>query len=125
MKFSSRIENGVVILAMGSISTDEEFAEFKVWAQGVKSTVHALYDKEGGVIPILVDVTELKTYKPEAFELLASLLKYDEPYTSKVAIFGGNVFIKAAKDALKAYAGVSTPVEAFDIKESALQWLKA
>lgn len=119
------IENGVVMLSIGSVSTEEEFEEFKVWVESAKNIVHALYDKENKVIPIFVDVTDLKTYKPEAFELLARLLKHDEPYTSRVAIFGGSVFIKAAKDALKAYAGVSTPVEAFDTKAEALLWLQS
>lgn len=123
MKFESKIQDGVVFLSMGSVKTDEEFAEFKVWIESTKNTVHALYDKESKVVPIVVDVTNLKTYKPEAFELLAGLLKHDEPYTSKVAIFGGDIFIKAAKDALSAYSGVSTPIESFNTKEEALKWL--
>jgi len=123
MKFKAEIENSIVVLSVSSIVSDVDLEEFKVWVESVKSVVHELYDKIGGPIPILVDVSELKEYRPEAFELLAKLLKHDEPLTSKIALLGTTSFLNSSKDALSAYANVKTPMESFTSIEEALAWL--
>ncbi|MFM2357808.1 MAG: hypothetical protein RJA61_545 [Candidatus Parcubacteria bacterium] len=125
MKFTTRIQDDTVYLSIGSIITEEDVNEFTIWVETTKGTIHSLYEKLRQPIPVLVDVSNLKEYKPEAFGLLAALLRHDEPYTSKIALIGANPFIFAAKDALTAYSGVATPLESFKTSEEALVWLRS
>jgi len=124
MKFKADIKDEIVLLKIGSVSTPEELNEFMIFIKETWNTVHDLYDKLQKKVPILVDVTELKEYKPEAFTLLAGLLKHDELYTSKIAVFGLSMLVAAGNDALKAYADVKTPMEVFKTEEEALLFLR-
>ncbi len=114
--------NNIIHARIGGDLHHDTMPAFMVWAHKLRTTVRDVYNRKGGKVRAIIDISELTSYDMEILAALAELMKDNEPYVLKSAAFGGNPYIILAQDILLALSG-RTNLKAFKTEAEALEWI--
>jgi hypothetical protein len=110
--------NNIIHTRIGGDLHHDTMPAFMAWAHTLRTTVRDVYNRKGGKVRAIIDISGLTSYDTEILAALAQLMKNNEPYILKSATFGGNAYIVLAQDILLALSG-RTNLKAFKTEAAA------
>ncbi|MEK7567914.1 MAG: hypothetical protein AAB513_03280 [Patescibacteria group bacterium] len=124
-KFNVEVgSDGIINLSLGGNLEGINLIALEKWIEEVHKAIEDRYQNTYVPVKVLIDVTAVTGYAPEAVTLLTNLLVADKNYVYRSATFGATEYILMAQDMLASLSGRNN-FRSFKTKEEAKAWVSS
>jgi len=122
-KFEIKVgDDGIIYLSLAGKLAGLNLVALDKWHKEVHVVIKDRYENTYVPVKVVIDVSGVLDYAPEAVTLLTNLLVEDKLLVYRSATFGGSQYILMAQDMLASLSGRSN-FKAFKTKEEAVEWV--
>ncbi len=114
----------VIRALLGGRFSAEEIPLLEAWADGLHKSIETEAAGKSRSVCVLMDISGMDTYDdPKVIDILADLMKKDNPYIRKTATWGGNDILEMVEQVVRSMAGRDNIMN-FKTEKEALKWLQ-
>lgn len=122
-KFNIEVgQDGIIYLSLGGKLAGLNLVALDEWTKEVHKVIKDRYENTYVPVKVVINVTEVSDYAPEAVTILTNLLIEDKHLVHRSATYGGSQYILMAQEMLASLSGRSN-FKAFSKKEEAMKWV--
>ncbi len=124
-KFNVEVgSDGIINLSLGGKLEGINLIALEKWVDEVHKAIEDRYQNTYVPVKVIIDVSAVTGYAPEAVTLLTNLLVADKNYVYRSATFGGSGYILMAQDMLSSLSGRSN-FKSFKTEAEAKDWVSS
>lgn len=122
-KFNIEVgDDGIIHLSLAGKLEGLNLVALEHWSREVHNVVKDRYENTYAPVNVVINISGVKSYDPEAVTILTQLLVEDKNFVHRSATFGGTGYILMAQDMLTSLSG-RTNFKAFDEEKDAIAYV--